>query len=90
MDYSPVITLLSKALELELKKRFYDSYLEYLRRRFRDDAEKYIDYNDLDPGKNRVILYQNPRRKYVFVDSNMNDSFTLGSFPYIVASGTHN
>jgi len=90
IDYSPVITLLSKALELELKKRFYDSYLEYLRRRFRDNAETYIEYNDLDPCKNRVILYQNPRRKYVFVDSNMNDSFTLGSFPYIVASGTHN
>lgn len=89
MDYSPVITLLSKALELELKKRFYDSYLKYLRHSFSDDAEKYIDYNDLDPGKNRVILYQNPRRKYLFVNPDINDTFTLGSFPYIVASGTH-
>ena len=58
MDYSPVITLLSKALELELKKRFYDFYLKYLRHRFSDDAEKYIDYNDLDPGNSLLkVVY---------------------------------
>ena len=90
MDYSPVISLLSKALELELRKRFYYGYLGYLRQRFNNDAEKYIEYNELDPRKNKVILHSLSRERYDFVNSNIIDNiFKLGSFPYTIASGTH-
>ena len=92
MDYSPIISLLSKALELELKKRFYYSYLNYLRHRFNNDADEYIKYNSLDvigPGKNRVILDKTPQGEYAFVNPDINNTFTLGSFPYIIASDPH-
>ena len=90
MDYSPIISLLSKALELELKKRFYYSYLNYLRHRFNNDADEYKKYNNLDPHKNRVILYKTSQGEYAFVNPDINSTFSLGSFPYIITSDTHN
>ena len=87
IDYSPVVSLLSKALELELKKRFYCAYLEYLHNRF-NNANEYITYNSLIPLDNKAVL-KRVGNGYEFRDHNIITIFSLGSFPYIIANGTH-
>lgn len=89
IDYSPVISLLSKALELELRKRFYHRYLEYLKETFNNNAARYIDYNGLSPRRNKFLRYDQVNSNYVFVDSNNRGLFTLGDFPYAISNNLH-
>lgn len=57
MDYSGICVLITKALEVELKRRFFTDFLKYL------DKEYYYDYNQYPT----TLLYQ--KRKPLFSET---------------------
>ncbi len=88
-DFSSVIGLLGKALEGELKIRFYNKYIEYLKNNF-ESAQDYIKYNNLNNFQintlTRVLLYapKTGNREFQFFDYINHGTFTLGSFRFLL------
>lgn len=88
-DFSSVIGLLGKALEGELKIRFYNEYIEYLKRHFAS-VQDFIEYNKLNNYQintlTRVLLYapKTDNREFQFFDYVNHGTFTLGSFRFLL------
>ena len=87
IDYSPVISLLSKALELELKKRFFIKYIAYLRPAFKNSVDKFLAYNNANAGDVSALLVKEKDGSYSFANPSASQLFTLGSFCYLIAKG---
>lgn len=88
-DFSSVIGLLGKALEGELKIRFYNEYIEYLKNHFAS-VQDFIEYNKLNNYQintlTRVLLYapKTVNREFQFFDYVNHGTFTLGSFRFLL------
>jgi len=84
-DFSSVIGLLGKALEGELKNRFYDGYIEYLVKRF-GTPSNYKDYNRLsnEQFESRFCLLYKSKQNCQFCDYVNHPSFSIGSFRYVI------
>ena len=90
-DYSAIVSLLSRALEYEIKIRFYKNYLEYLKAKFQ--INDYIEANNLSKlgeYKSRkliVDMYEDEEGKAVVTGYHEYEGigekqFTLGSINY--------
>ena len=88
-DFSSVVGLLGKALEGELKIRFYNNYIEYLKNHF-DSAQDFIQCNKLNNFQintlTKVLLYapKTENREFQFYDYVNHGNFTLGSFRFLL------
>ena len=84
-DFSSVIALLGKALEGELKYRFYDEYIEYLVKRF-GIPSNYKDYNRLsnEQFESRFCLLYKSKQNCQFCDYVNHPNFSIGSFRYVI------
>lgn len=83
-DYTSIITPIMKALEIELKKRFYVDYLHYLRRKYA--AADYADVigGDVDYRMDK-ILRRNAKGIFFRFDTGQ---FTLGDFRYTIGASS--
>ncbi len=90
-DYSAIVSLLSRALEYEIKIRFYKNYLEYLKEEFQ--INEYVESNNLlkiREFKNRKLIvdaYEDDEGKvettgYHDYEGVGEKEFTLGSINY--------
>ena len=74
LDYSGVCILVTKAMELELKIRFYDAFKDYQEGRFPRQYEKWhYTFYRMDERKDGT-------RRIILIDENQ---FTLGSIPQV-------
>lgn len=87
LDFSPVINQLSKAYELILKKYFFVDFISYLEKKsisptsfMSSSTKKNVIVESFNDGSHTIV-------KYADIDEDIQSSFTLGSFPYIVESG---
>ncbi len=84
IDFSIVVSPLLRALELELKIRLYEQYLDYLKNTFHN-VEDYLNYNNIsgfyEIKSRNIIITKNAENVYCFEDQGSN-KFTLGSLKY--------
>ena len=76
LDYSGVCLLVTKALELEMSRRFYSDYVSFLKGGYEDSWK-----NHLDDFPTTLIKEVGGSRKLKSVKD-----FTLGSVPYVLCS----
>ena len=82
IDFSATILPMMKALELELKKRFYVQYINFLKVKF-PTPEAYMKKIGITKAKDRdVILNINRDRSISFTNTQQSEKFTLGSFRF--------
>lgn len=84
VDFSIVVSPLLRALELELKIRLYEQYLDYLKNTFHN-VEDYLNYNNIsgfyEIKSRNIIITKNAENVYCF-ENQENNKFTLGSLKY--------
>lgn len=71
IDYSGVCLLVTKALERELTRRFYEWFIDYLNEKYDKDFEEY----------HTSLLSKNNKNKYFIKPPNF---WSLGGIPYIL------
>lgn len=76
LDYSGVCLLVTKALEVELTKRFYKDYTNYLKKRYNDSFKKHLDEFPT-PFLKRINHTKVLKRQ---------KEITLGSIPFILCA----
>ncbi|GEM_PF-4371880 len=82
-DYAAVITPIMKALEVELKKRFYDEYLRYLIQHYEPNDYAHATEQSKNELICRKILEVKDGRLVYISDTSV---FTLGDFRFIIGA----